>query len=211
MTKTKITVLALTLGFAGAVATAQEHKPPGQEKKPGGMPPGQMKKEGAMPEGGAAMPMPKPSPEWEAFMKGMDASWKCETTMPAGSMGPGSPEMKMATSVKIRKELNDFFLIGNYEVKKTKSMPGMKGAFALGSPDGKTLVSNNVDSMGNTSYTTGPLGADGGTLTGEGYMMGAKVKFRETITKKSDKEMFHKVEVDSGKGFMAAGEDTCKK
>ena len=42
-------------------------------------------------------------------------------------------------------------------------------------------------------------------------MMGAKVKFRETITKKSDKEMFHKVEVDSGKGFMAAGEDTCKK
>jgi hypothetical protein len=42
-------------------------------------------------------------------------------------------------------------------------------------------------------------------------MMGAKVKVRETVQKKGDKEMVHKVEIDSGKGFMAAGEDNCKK
>jgi hypothetical protein len=81
----------------------------------------------------------------------------------------------------------------------------------MGAPDGKTLVSTNMDSMGNTSYTSGPLGADGGTTTGEGYMMGAKVKVRETIQKKSDKEMYHKVEIDTGKGFVVAGEDSCKK
>jgi hypothetical protein len=196
----------------GGVAAAQEHKPPGLEKKPGGMPPGQAKKEGAAPaEGAAAMQAPKPSAEWEAFTKGMDGSWKCETTMPAGAMGPGSPEMKMQTSVKLKKDLNGFFMVGNYEVKKTKTMPGMKGTFAMGAPDGKTLVSTNMDNMGNTSFTSGPLGADGGTITGEGYMMGAKVKFRETVQKKSDKELFHKVEIDSGKGFAAAGEDNCKK
>lgn len=211
MTKTKITVLAITFAFGGA-ATAQEHKPPGLEKKPGAMPPGQMKKEGAAaPEGAAPTAMPKPSAEWEAFMKGMEGSWKCESTMPAGAMGPGSPEMKMQTAAKVKKDLGGFFLVGNYEIKKTKTMPGMKGTFTMGAPDGKTLVSTNMDSMGNTSFATGPLGPDGGTITGEGFMMGTKMKVRETIQKKSDKEMYHKVEVDSGKGFMVAGEDNCKK
>jgi hypothetical protein len=157
------------------------------------------------------MAMPKPSAEWEAFTKGLEASWKCETTMPAGSMGPGSPETKMATSVKLKKDLGGFFLVGSYEVKKTKTMPGMKGNFYLGAPDGKTLVSTNVDSMGNTSYTSGPLGPDSATTTGDGFMMGAKVKVRETVQKKGDKEMSHKVEIDSGKGFVVAGEDNCKK
>jgi hypothetical protein len=205
------TVLAIAFAFAGGAATAQEKKAPGLEKKPGGMPPGQAKKEGAAPEGGAAMPAPKPAPEWEAFIKGAEGNWKCESTMPAGSMGPGSPEMKMQTTAKLKKDLGGFFLVGNYEVKKTKTMPGMKGTFTMSAPDGKTLVSTNMDSMGNTSFTTGPLGADGGTTVGEGFMMGAKVKLRETIQKKSDKEMYHKFEVDAGKGFMVAGEDNCKK
>ena len=209
MNKTTSTILAMTFLFGGA-AVAQEHKPPGLEKKPGGAPPGQMKKEGAAAEGGA-MAAPKPSAEWEAFTKGLDASWKCESTMPAGSMGPGSPEMKMQVAAKVKKDFGGFFLVGSYEMKKTKTMPGMKGTFTMGAPDGKTLVSTNMDSMGNTSFTSGPLGADGGTTTGEGYMMGSKVKVRETIQKKGDKEMYHKVEVDSGKGFVVAGEDNCKK
>lgn len=213
MTRATIGTLAVTLLFGG-VASAQEPKPPGLEKKPGGAPPGQMKKEAAAAaEGAAPMAMPKPSPEWEALMKSMEGNWKCETTMPAGAMGPGSPEMKMPTTVKIKKDkdLGGFFLVGNFESKKTKTMPGMKGTFTMGVPDGKTLVSNFVDNMGNTSHATGPLTADGGTITGEGFMMGAKVKVRETVQKKGEKEMFHKVEMDTGKGFVPAGEDTCKK
>jgi hypothetical protein len=216
MTKTTIGMLTVSLLLGGA-ASAQEHKdhkPPGQEKKAGGMPPGQMKKEGAAPEAAAAaMPMPKPSAEWEGLMKSFEGSWKCETTMPAGSMGPGSPEMKMPTTVKIKKDkdLGGFFLTGNFEVKKSKTMPGMKGTFIMGAPDGKTLVSTFMDNMGNTSHATGPLTADGGTVTGEGFMMGAKVKVRETVQRKGDKEMLHKVEMDMGKGFMPAGEDNCKK
>jgi hypothetical protein len=206
-------MLAITLLLGGTVA-AQEHKPPGLEKKPGGMPPGQAKKEGAAPaEGAGAMPMPKVSPEWEALMKSFEGNWKCESTMPAGAMGPGSPEMKMPTTVKIKrdKDLGGFFLVGNFESKKTKTMPGMKGTFTMGVPDGKTLVSHFMDNMNNTSNASGPLTADGGVVTGEGFMMGAKVKVRETVQKKSDKEMFHKIEIDMGKGFAPAGEDNCKK
>lgn len=212
MTMTTTTVLAIVFAFAGGAATAEDKKPPGLDKKPGGMPPGHMKKEGgAMPEGGAGMPMPKPSPEWEAFSKSGEGSWKCDTTMPAGAMGPGSPEMKMQGTAKLKKDLGGFWLVGAYEVKKSKTMPGMKGAFSMGSPDGKNLVSINMDSMGNTAFTSGPLGADGGTTMGEGFMMGAKVKVRETIQRKSEKEMYHKFEIDMGKGFMVAGEDSCKK
>ena len=65
--------------------------------------------------------------------------------------------------------------------------------------------------MGGSAYSTGPLGADGGSTTGEGIMMGQKVKVREITTKKSDKEVFHKSEVDSGKGFVVIYEDVCKK
>ena len=49
------------------------------------------------------------------------------------------------------------------------------------------------------------------TFAEDGYMMGMKVKMRETMTKKSAKEASHKYEVDMGKGFQAVGEDTCKK
>jgi hypothetical protein len=213
MTKTTTMTTALAIFFAttAGAAIAKEDKPHGMDNKPGAMPPGQMKKEGGGMPPGAAMQMPKPAPEWEAFAKGMEGNWKCDSVMPAGAMGPGSPEMKMQTTVKIKKELGGFWLGGNFDMKKTKTSPAMNGRFTIGSPDGKTLVSSMIDSVGNTAYTTGALGADGGTTVGDGIMMGAKVKIRETTQKKSDKEMFHKVEVDSGKGFMSMGEDTCKR
>jgi hypothetical protein len=182
-------VLAIALALVGGTAMAQD------------------KKEGAA----GGMQMPKPSPEWEAFTKGMEGSWKCDSTMPAGAMGPGSPEMKMQASAKIKKDMGGFWLVGTYEMKKTKTMPGMKGTFMMGSPDGKTFVSSNIDSAGNSSYSTGALAPDGGSTTGEGIMMGNKVKVRETMQKKSDKEVYHKVEMDMGKGFQVMGEDSCKK
>jgi hypothetical protein len=68
-----------------------------------------------------------------------------------------------------------------------------------------------MDSMGGSTWSSGPLGPDGGTTMGEGIMMGNKVKVRETTQKKSDKEVYHKVELDMGQGFMTMYEDTCKK
>jgi hypothetical protein len=197
---TRIAVTTAAAAFAVTIAAASA-----QEKKA-------EKKGAAMPEGGGMqMPVPKPSAEFEALAKFFAGNWKCETLMPAGAMGPGSPEMKMPAAVKLKKDLDGFWMTGTWEVKKSKMMPGLKGNIAIGSPDGKQLVMIAADNMGNSSYTSGPLGADGGTLMGEGLMMGAKVKARETIQKKGEKEAYHKLEIDTGKGFTLAGEDTCKK
>jgi hypothetical protein len=155
---------------------------------------------------------PAPAPELVAFAKSLEGNWKCDTKFPAGGMGPGSPELAAKSTVSIKKDLNGYWYKGSYEVKKTKTVPGMKGNFFLGyDPGSKQMLMSGLDSMGGGSFETGPLVGDSFTVVGEGYMMGTKSKVRETMTKKSDKEVFHKFEVDLGKGFQSIGEDTCKK
>jgi Protein of unknown function (DUF1579) len=163
----------------------------------------------------AAAPMtpPTPAPELDALFKPFEGSWKCDTTFAAGSMGPGSPEQKVKSEVKIKKGLNGFFYLGAYNVKKTKTMPGMEGTFTLGYDTGvKAPVSINVDSMGGYSVSTGSgSAADKIVFTGESHMMGMKMKVRETMSKKSDKEIEHVFETDMGKGYTLMGTDACKK
>ena len=62
----------------------------------------------AAPAAAAPMGPPKPSPELDAAYKGMEGSWKCDTTFAANAMGPGSPELKAKTTVKFKKELGRF-------------------------------------------------------------------------------------------------------
>jgi hypothetical protein len=212
-----MTTLVIALGFIGAGARAEDKKPPAAPPAaapaaaaPHAAAPAAAAPPAAAPPAAGAMTMPKPAPEWEAFAKGWEGTWKCETTIPAGSMGPGSPEMKSQVSAKVKKDFGGFWLVGNYDMKKTKTTPAMKGTFTLGSPDGKLLISTNMDSMGGSAWSTGPLGPEGATTTGEGVMMGNKVKVRETTTKK-DKEVRHTSEVDMGKGFVMMYEDLCKK
>ena len=165
----------------------------------------------AAPSAAPAAP-PAPAPELVAFAKSLEGNWKCDTKFPAGGMGPGSPEMAAKSTVSIKKDLNGYWYKGSYEVKKTKTIPGMKANFFLGyDPGSKQMIMSGLDSMGGGSFEAGPLVGDSFTVVGEGYMMGMKSKVRETMTKKSDKEVFHKFEVDMGKGFQSIGEDTCKK
>ena len=159
------------------------------------------------------MEAPKPSPEIDALYKPWEGNWKCETTFNAGAMGPGSPEVKAKTEVKIKKELGGFWYRGEYKVKKTKGTPGMEGVFMLGYDTGsKSAVSLNYDGLGGYALSRAP-GATSASLvlSGETHMMGMTMKSRETMTKKSDKEMEHAFEVDMGKGFQPMGVDVCKK
>lgn len=160
--------------------------------------------------GGTPMGPPKPAPELDATYKALDGSWKCDTTFAANAMGPGSPEMKVKTTIKFKKDLNGFWYRGDYEAKKTKEFPGMKGTVYLGH-DGKQLLTSNVDSMGGVGTGTGTAAGDTLTFITDSYMMGMKMKTRETIQKKSDKEISHRFEVDMGKGFQPMGEDVCKR
>jgi hypothetical protein len=154
---------------------------------------------------------PTPAPELVAFAKNFEGNWKCDSKFPAGAMGPGSPEMTGKSTVSIKKDLNGFWYKGLYEIKKSKTLPGMKGQFSMGYDTGsKQVLLSGTDSMGSGWFAGGPIQGDSVTTVGEMYMMGMKSKVRESMSKK-DKEVFHKLEIDMGKGFQTVGEDTCRK
>jgi hypothetical protein len=209
MFKTLIAAVVV-LAFAGTA--------PAQEKKPAAPPAGAAPAAGA-PAAGApaagAPPMPQPSKELAAFMKPFEGSWKCETKFPANAFGPGSPEVNAKSTVKFTKDkdLGGFFYRGEYAVAKQKGVPmPLKGIFYIGwDPGTQGVVVTNVDNMGTAGMSTGKIEGDTVTYTGEAVMMGAKVKTRESMGKKSDKEAWHKAEIDMGKGWMPFGEDTCKR
>jgi hypothetical protein len=157
-------------------------------------------------------PMPKPAKEFEDFMKGFDGTWKCDTKWPAGAMGPGSPEATVKTTVKFKKELDGFFYRGDYDVKKQKGSPAMKGVFYVGyDPGTSQIVVNSMDSMGGAAFGTGKIEGDKVTYLSDGYAMGMKVKMREEMAKTGPKAAYHKIEIDMGKGFQLMAEDTCKR
>ncbi|HVR63384.1 MAG TPA: DUF1579 family protein [Polyangia bacterium] len=159
----------------------------------------------------AASPMPKPSADLEAFMKGFEGNWKCDTKFAANAFGPGSPEMTVKSTVKIKKDLDGFWYRGDFELKKTKAMPGIKGYFFVGyDPGAKQALITTIDGMGGLATGSGAISGDSVTFLEDGYMSGAKVKSRETMEKRQ-KGLYHKFEVDAGTGFQLVGEDTCQK
>jgi hypothetical protein len=160
----------------------------------------------------AGPPMPTPNKDMEAFMKPFEGSWRCETKFAAGSMGPGSPEVTTKSTVRIKKEFGGFSWHGEFSLPKSKTMPAMSGVFQIAhdaGSNGATIV--GYDSMGSSFMGTGAISGDSVTFTEEGYMMGAKTKIRETMTKAGPKAVVHKYEVDMGKGFQPMGEDNCKR
>jgi hypothetical protein len=163
----------------------------------------------------AAPEAPTPAAELALFMKDMLGTWTCATTFPAGALGPGSAEMKANAKVKFSKEalLGGFFYRGEFSIPKSKDLPmAMSGIFYLGYESAsKQIITVGVDNMGAAWMGAGPLSETSATWTGDSYMMGRKVKVRETTTKTAPKQMTHTFEVDMGKGFQKMGEDVCKK
>jgi hypothetical protein len=232
MTRNSSYVLTLALLSGGSLVFAQAPKP--AEKAPPAAPtaaPAAPAKTAPTPttvKPGTAAPaaptaaapatppaMPTPSPELDTLYKGLEGSWKCDTTMAAGSMGPNSPELKVKSMVKIAKakDLGGMWYRGEYEIKKTKAVPGFKGTFMLGyDAMSKAALNVSYDNTGGAGLATG-TNATGDTVTfvGESYMMGQKMKTRETMVKKSPKEVEHRFEADMGKGFQLMGTDECKK
>ena len=156
---------------------------------------------------------PTPAPDVDADFKAYEGSWKCDSTMPAGAMGPGSPEMKAKSEVKIKKEAGGFWYKGEFKMKKTKTTPELAATFLLGyDAAAKAPVCVSYDSMGSYWLEHGPgATADKVVFVGDGQMMGMKAKVRETMTVKDPKTVEHTFEVDMGKGFQPVGTDTCKK
>jgi hypothetical protein len=166
------------------------------------------------PEAGAGAPAgpPPPAPELDAFMKPFDGTWKCDSKFFANAFGPGSPEMTVKSIVKFKKELDGHFWKGEYDARKTKTNPAMKGILYVGyDPGGKKFLITGLDNGGGFGQGEGTVEGETVTFLGEQTFAGKKVKTRETMGKSGPKAGFHKVEVDLGSGFVPFVEDTCKK
>jgi len=152
---------------------------------------------------------PTPAKELEAFMKPFEGTWKCESTFPAGTFGPN--EVKAKGTAKFKKDMSGFFWKGDYALAKQKDVPPMAVQFWVGyAKEPGEITMTSIDSMGGSNLSSGKPEADSVTTTGEAFMMGRKVKVRETLWHK-DKTGGHSLEVDMGKGWTPMGKEECKK
>jgi hypothetical protein len=162
------------------------------------------------PPAAAAPAVPKPAAELEQ-LKMFEGTWRCEGKQAAGPMGP---ESEYKSSFKGKKDVENFWLAFDYVQKKSKAhpFPIIARGFLGYDPTAKKYVTMGVDNMGGSISESSP-GWEGDKLVfaGDGQMGGQKVSFRETYTKKGDKEMTWSGEMKMGKDWIPVGVDTCKK
>jgi len=155
-------------------------------------------------------PAPKPASELDQ-LKMFEGTWRCDGKQPAGPMGP---EQVYKSTFKGKKDVDNFWLAFAYNQKKSKvhTMPISAKGYLGYDPAAKKYVTLGVDNMGGSMSESSPgWEADKLTFSGDGQMGGQKISFRETYTKKSDKEMIWSGEMKMGKDWIPVGTDTCKK
>jgi hypothetical protein len=163
------------------------------------------------PTGDAHAP-PKPAPEFLAATKYFLGSWNCDGKMAAG---PWGPEMKATSTLGFKLTMNDFYMSIDGDQKIAGPQPmsmsfhGMNGW----DPMSKKLMRNDYDSTGGYVALSSP-GWEGDKIvfSGEGMMMGKKMKMRHTMAKKGDAEFVSTFETIGADGKPSPmGEDVCKK
>lgn len=153
---------------------------------------------------------PKPPAELDQ-LKYFEGSWRCEGKVPAGPMGP---EHGYKSTFKVKKDLDGFWYAADYEQKKSKDNPmpiKARGFFSYDTGSKKYVFGGFDNAGGMVNETSAGWEGDKMIASGEGTGMGQKIGFRETFTKKSDKEMTWQGELRMGKDWMVIGNDTCKK
>jgi hypothetical protein len=167
-------------------------------------------KPGAMPAAPPAQNLP--SKELEAFMKGLEGRWKCDTKFAAGSVGPGSQPLNAKTEVTIKKQFGGYSWHGEFKLAKTTTTSATSGVFHIGYAAGtKQATFLSYDSVGSAMMGVGKLASDSVTFAEEGFLKGVEVKVRETLATRGPRKIYHKVEIEQGKGYQPMAEDTCVK
>jgi len=149
------------------------------------------------------------APPADAFFQSYEGNWKCETTRPSGSK---APDTKADVTITIKKEAGSPWYRGEYDLKKTKTVPPLQAVFLFRyDPAAKAPVMVRYDSAGSATLQTAPGATpEKAVYVGDGHAMGKTIKVRDTMTKKGN-EMEHTFEMDLGKGFQLMGRDVCKK
>ena len=154
---------------------------------------------------------PKPAAEMAA-LKFFGGTWSCTGE---GAMEPGGAMMKMDSSVQSTSGLGGFWQMGTVKGTPAGGMPPFEGMFHMAwDPAAKNYVMFWVDNMGGWAQTRAP-GWQGDKMewAHDGMMPGmGTFQARESFTKKSDRELVQKCEMNMGKGgWMPMGENVCKK
>jgi hypothetical protein len=160
-----------------------------------------------------AMTPPKPAPELDGI-KWMAGTWKCDGMAAVTPMNP--KEHKVQTKVVAKRDLDNFWYSIKVEEKKTKDhpMPWKGQIYWTFDPGTKKFAGAMVGNMGGwgTGSSAGWVG-DKMEWAWDMYMPGmGKAQGKETLTKKSEKEMTQEFSMNMGKGgWVSMGVNTCKK
>jgi hypothetical protein len=192
----KIIASLAALGFAvGSPPALAEEKPQAKKSTPAG----------------TSMGAPVPPPELAKF-NNMTGTWKCVSKMHLPPEMGGEQTGK--TTMIIKKDMNGYWMVGQWKMEKTKTMPEMKGTIYWGYDVAeKKFVEFGVDSTGSMTRGTSDGPQNGKWVWDEdGTMMGKKSKTRTTVTEKSPTitEVRAEMETEPGK-WAPMGEDDCKK
>jgi len=169
----------------------------------------------APPRGPASggVPVAGPPPEIGEAFKFLEGTWKCEVRFSADAFGAGSPPMAATATLKVKRDLDGFFYRGEYEIKKTKTMPAFRALIYLGhQPAVRLYTLTLLDSAGSLELATSPgFAVDEIAFQGEAYSRGRRIQARETLTKRGPTAFSRKTELEVGKGLQVIADDTCKR
>jgi hypothetical protein len=158
----------------------------------------------------AAPAMPKPAAEL-AQLKYFVGEWSCTGKGFASEMGP---EHATKATVKIKMDMNGFFVSGRYEEMKSpeNKMPVM-AAFVWGWDSvAKKIAATGQDTFGGM-FTQTSSGWEGDKIvfSGDALWGSDKTGVRDTFTKKGENEVVHLGEMQMKGQWTSLDEETCKR
>lgn len=166
---------------------------------------------GAARAGEPAPAAPPPAAELAGNLKAIEGKWKCMGKTPDSPFAKAHPTK---AEMSIKADLNGHWYLMRYEEKKTKENPApyVMRSFVGFDPARKQLVRTDVDGLGMITHLASK-GWEMDQLVWAGEVGGPqKMQFRETITKKSPKEIVSTLEVLGADGqWIVIGENVCKK
>jgi len=159
----------------------------------------------------ASAEMMKPPPEMSKISS-LTGNWHCTGRTLASPMGPEHPT---EGTVSVHSELAGRWMVSHYKEKKTAQNPMPLEADEYWGYDSaeKKWDRIAIDSWG--GWSAGDAKEwEGSSITwmSEGMMNGAKAKFRDTFTRKGEREAVYKGQMQAPDGkWVDAWEATCKK
>lgn len=156
----------------------------------------------------APAPPPKPAPQLDQ-LKFFLGNWKCSGKQLATPMY--GPEHTFTGSASVKLESDGFWQQFNYEEKKSKEHPGLKlvGLWGYDS-GGKRFIRAAGSSQGGwDSATSVGFNADKMVWTGDLSSPMGRMPFRQTFTKKNDKEWSFRLELNTQGNWVPLSEVTC--